>query len=167
MVDVVPILHANRAAVDDLIDAAGRCGDNWTTPAAPGKWSPSQIVEHVARSLEEASNVVSGMPSKFLHLPLFLRPLVRVLFFNRVVRRGGFLKSKTTKALNPAAGPVTPVDGRARLEAALARFERECRTCSEAGRPVTSSAFGTVPLADYARFVELHTRHHRKQMPVR
>ena len=29
-----------------------------------------------------------------------------------------------------------------------------------------SGAFGTVSLADYARFIEIHTRHHCKQMPA-
>ena len=31
---------------------------------------------------------------------------------------------------------------------------------------VTSSAFGSVAVADYARFIEIHTRHHTKQMPA-
>ena len=38
-------------------------------PRAPGKWSPSQIIEHVARSLEESANMAAGRPSKF---PSFL-----------------------------------------------------------------------------------------------
>jgi hypothetical protein len=27
--------------------------------------------------------------------------------------------------------------------------------------------FGTVPLQDYARFMEIHTRHHSRQMETR
>ena len=34
---------------------------------------------------------------------------------------------------------------------------------SLASDTVTSGAFGTVPVVDYARFIEIHTRHHRKQ----
>ena len=78
MADVNDVLAANRAAVIDLVAAAERSAATWTTPRAPGKWSPSQVVEHVARGLEEAANVVSGAPSIPMP-PAFLRPLVRLL----------------------------------------------------------------------------------------
>src|SRR5947208_6091032 len=160
MADVGTVLAGNRAAVDDLIAAAGRTGAAWTTPRAPGKWSPSQVVEHVARSLDESANVVSGAPSKFPTLPFFLRPVVRAFLFNRVLRTNAFPKAKTNKAMNPASGPATPPEGRASLESALARFDRVCRACASGGRPVASATFGTVSVEDYARFIELHTRHH-------
>jgi len=48
----------------------------------------------------------------------------------------------------------------------LARFDRECRACASGGQPVASATFGTVSVEDYARFIELHTRHHAKQMPA-
>ena len=56
---------------------------------APGKWSPSQVVEHVGLVLEESANVVSGTPSKFPTLPAFVRPMVRRLLFNRVLKKRG------------------------------------------------------------------------------
>jgi DinB superfamily len=165
MSDVQTRLTANRDAVGNLIAAAERCGKVWTVPLAPGKWSPSQIVEHVARSLDEGANVVSGSPSKFPNLPFFLRPVARGFLFNRVLRNSAFPKAKTNAALNPASGPPTPAEARARLEGALARFDRACRGCADAGGRVPSATFGTVLVDDYARFIEIHTRHHCKQMP--
>ena len=44
MADVNDVLAANRAAVIDLVAAAERSAAIWTTPRAPGKWSPSQVV---------------------------------------------------------------------------------------------------------------------------
>ena len=137
------------------------------TPRAPGKWSPSQLVEHVAVSLDEAANVVSGRPSKFPALPFFVRPVLRLLLFNRVLKNGAFPKARTSKPFNPAVGPATPAEARVRLEAALARFDRQCRARAEAEDSVSSATFGVVRLTDYARFIELHTRHHTKQMPSR
>src|SRR2546428_13133198 len=128
MADVGPALAGNRAAVDDLIAAADRRGAAWTTPRAPGKWSPSQVVEHVARALEESANVVAGTPSKFPTFPTMLRPIVRGLFFNRVLRKGRFPKAKTTKALDPPTGPAPPAAARRRLERALAPLDHACRT---------------------------------------
>ena len=59
-------LEASKDAMEQLIPAGERAGTTWTSPRAPGKWSPSQIVEHVARSLEESANMAAGRPSKFL-----------------------------------------------------------------------------------------------------
>ncbi|PYR66919.1 MAG: hypothetical protein DMF88_14670 [Acidobacteria bacterium] len=166
MADVSAVLAANREAVSDLIAASDRCSACWTAPRAPGKWSPSQIVEHVARSIEESANMMAGAPTKFVTLPFFVRPLARTLLFKRVLRTGGFPKAKTNKAMNPASGPAMTSEARTRLEGALARFDRELRARAQSSDSVTSSAFGTVPLTDYARFIEIHTRHHTRQMPA-
>jgi hypothetical protein len=159
------ILAANRDAVDDLIASTHRCEGRWTAPRAPGKWSPSQVVEHVARALEESANVVSGAPSKFPTLPAFLRPVVRGLFFNRVLKKRAFPKAKTTKAFNPPNGPATPAEARVRLESALVKFDQACRARIASRQDIRSTVFGTISVADYARFQALHTSHHCKQMP--
>jgi len=165
MTEVTSVLNAARSAVGELTAAAEGAASEWTTPRAPGKWSPSQVVEHVARALEESANVVAGSRSKFPTFPRIVRPAVRVLFFNRVLRSGSFPKAKTTKPMDPSSGPATPFEGRARLEAAFAHFDRECRARAETGEHVMSTLFGSVPVADFVRFQEIHTRHHRTQMP--
>ena len=165
MADVNDVLATNRAAVPDLVAAAERSGATWTTPPAPGKWSPSQVVEHVARGLEEGANVVSGAPSIPMP-PAFLRPLLRLLFFNRIVKKAAFPKGfKAHKAMNPTSGPATPAEARVRLEGALARFDQECRRRVASGQHVVSTGFGTVSIEDFVRFSAVHTRHHCKQMP--
>ena len=158
-------LAANRDAVNKLSAMAERSASAWTTPRAPGKWSPSQVVEHVARALEESANVVAGEPSKFPTFPAVLRPLVRRLFFDRVLKRGRFPRARTSRAFDPSRGSATPGEARTRLDEALSRFERACRSRFAAGQPVTSTIFGVVSLEAYARFQELHTRHHCAHMP--
>jgi len=166
MADVSTVIAANKEAVNELVAASERSAAVWTTPRAPGKWSPSQIVEHVARSIEESANMMAGAPTKFPALPFFLRPVARTLLFKRVLRTGGFPKARTNNAMNPQRGPATPADARARLEGAFAKFDREVRARAQTSDTVASGAFGTVPVVDYARFIEIHTRHHRKQMPA-
>jgi len=166
MADISASIAANREAVSGLIDASERCSAIWTTPCAPGKWSPSQIVEHVARSIDESANMMAGTPTKLITLPFFVRPIARTLLFRRVLRTGGFPKAKTNKAMDPESGPATPSEARTRLEGAMARFDREVRARARSSSSVRSSAFGTVAVADYARFIEIHTRHHTKQMPA-
>lgn len=164
MADINDVLAADRAAVSDLVAAAERSAATWTTPRAPGKWSPSQIVEHVARGLDEGANTVSGAPSIPMP-PAFLRPLAR-LFFNRILKKGAFPNGfKANKALNPASGPATPAEARVRLEGAFARFDQECRRRAASGQHLVGTGFGRVSVEDLVRFDALHTRHHCKQMP--
>jgi acyl CoA:acetate/3-ketoacid CoA transferase beta subunit len=164
MADVNDVLAANRAAVLDLVAAAERSSASWTTPRAPGKWSPSQVVEHVARGLEEGANIVSGAPSIAMP-PAILRPLAR-LFFNRILKKDAFVKGlKAHKTMDPLAGPATPAEARVRLEGAFARFDQECRRQAASGQHVVSTFFGTVSVEDFVRFNAIHTRHHCKQMP--
>jgi hypothetical protein len=154
-----------HAAVAELIAASDRCQANWTAPAAPGKWSPSQIVEHVARALDESADVTAGKPTKFPKFPAIVRPLVRVVFFNRTVKKGTMPKAKTNPAMNPENGPATPTEGRARLNAAIARFDAASRALASQGKPLVHPIFGQVDIADHIRFQAIHARHHCKQMP--
>jgi len=164
MADINTALEASKEAMEQLILAGERAGTTWTSPRAPGKWSPSQIVEHVARSLEESANVAAGRPSKFPKLPGVVQPIVRALLFKRVLRKAAFPKAKTNKAMNPASGPATPAEGRTRLETAHQKFDEACRQTASHGERIRTTIFGTVPVEDYVRFMELHTRHHGKQM---
>lgn len=166
MAEIDTALAASRDAVDQLIRAGEQSGAAWTAPRAPGKWSPSQIVEHVAGGLEEGANIAAGRPSKVPMPPAVVRPIAR-LIFKWVLRRGAFPKGfKAHKLLNPASGPATPAEGRIRLETAHQKWDEVCRRIAADGRPITS-AFGLVPVEDLVRFSELHTRHHTKQMAAR
>ena len=164
MPDISAALADNHAAVDEMIAAAEKSDSVWTTPRAPDKWSPQQVVEHVALTLEQSANVVAGTPSKFPSLPRLVRPLVR-LIFRWILKKQSFPKGKTPKPFNPAAGPATPAAASERLKGAETTFEGECRTCAKDRTDVTSTVFGKIPLEDYVKFQALHVRHHIKQMP--
>jgi Protein of unknown function (DUF1569) len=146
-----------------MVRAAAASGGSWQVPRAAGKWSPSQIVEHVAIAIEESAHVALGEPSKFPTLPFFVRPVVRALFFNRILASGKFPKARAPKSLAPVRCPASAAEARARLDGALARLEQACRARSAAG-VVDSPIIGVVPVEDFARFQTLHLRHHIKQM---
>jgi hypothetical protein len=159
-----PLIEANRAAVNDLITAAKACEGVWRVPRAPGKWSPSQLVEHVARSLEESANEVRGVRSKFPNLPFFLKPVARAFLFNRVIRTGTFPRARTSRSFNPIDGPATLSDAERRLNEAATEFIAACRECAAGDRQVRSTVFGVVGVDDFARFQECHIRHHTRQL---
>ncbi len=166
MADIDSALAASREAVHLLLATAAVTGPEWATPPAPGKWSPSQIVEHVARSFEASTQMADGQPSAFPRLPGILHPVLRI-FFRQILKKGALPKGKTTKAMNPVAGPPTPAEGRARPETAHARYEAACRQLAARGAPMRTPTIGSVPVEDFVRFMELHTRHHHRQISRR
>jgi hypothetical protein len=157
-------LAGTGGAINDLLAALEANPSVWTTRRAPGKWSPSQIVEHLARAIEESANVADGLPSKFPTFPRMIRPLFRTMFFNRILRSGVFPKARTNKALDPSVGPETPAEGRIRLESAFAGFESACRRASTAGRGIDHPLVGRIATEEFARFQGLHVRHHHAQL---
>jgi hypothetical protein len=165
MLDPNTSLAGIRAAVTDLLAVADGAAASWTTPRAPGKWSPSQVVEHVARLMDESTKVVTGAPSGFPKIPIFVRPFLRLFFFRRTLRKNVFPTMKAIPAFDPASGSATPSEARVRLEGALRRFDQACRARAASGQDVKSTIFGPVSVADFAKFQELHVRHHRLQMP--
>jgi hypothetical protein len=160
-------LAANRDAMAELVAASTACAGVWNVPREPGKWSPSQTVEHVARALEESAHFIAGQPTKFPKLPRFLRALLRRFFFQPALRKQKFSRGKTTRPFNPIAGPETPALGAVRLDGALTTFERACRAGMAGGGTTDSPIFGVVSIVDYALFQAMHTRHHAAQMPRR
>ena len=143
-------LAASRQAAEQLIGDAEALGSDWGTPRAPGKWSPSQIVEHIARSLDSTVALAHGQPSSFPSLPVIVHPLLRIIF-RRLLNARSWPKGKTTPGMNPEAGPPTPTEGRARLQAAHARYEAACRQLAARGAPIRTPMFGAVPVADFVR----------------
>ena len=69
MSEIDGALAASRQAAEQLLGDAESLGPAWATPRAPGKWSPSQIVEHIARSLDASVALAHGQPSSFPKLP--------------------------------------------------------------------------------------------------
>src|SRR5689334_11476166 len=159
-------LAASKAASEQLLADAEAAAAGWATPRAPGKWSPSQIVEHVARSYEGAVLMAAGQPSAFPRLPVLIHPLLRIVF-RHLLKKGSLPNGRTTKAMNPLDGPATPADARTRLAAAHDRFAAACRDLAARGAPMRTTMFGAVPVEDFVRFLELHTRHHNGQIRTR
>lgn len=165
MSDLREVLRQNHEAVDELLTAAQRVSPVWTTPRAPGKWSPAQVVEHVACALEQSANVVAGRPSTFPSIPRLVRPLLRGMFFRRILRNERFPGGlRTNRPLDPASGPASPAAAKERLAAALAQLEQAARAQGHGEQQLDSGVFGRVTLGDYLRFQAIHTRHHGRQL---
>ena len=166
MDELQTIVTGNREAVSGFLAAARAVPTSqWTTPATPGKWSPAEITEHVALGYEVGRGILHGSFAG-LAVPRFLRPLIRGLFLQPILRNGQFKKG--TKApkpfrptgLHPAREALT-----ARLQAAADSFESYVATAARAGKTtVEHPVFGRLPLTEFMRLQTIHTQHHHRQL---
>jgi len=167
MSDLNSAIAENRKAVDEFTRAA-RAVDaaRWTLHPAEGKWSPAQIVEHIALTYEYSRGVVNNTapgPSA----PRLLRPLVRVFFVRPVLKHGRFARKASAPAMfQPTSVPADATELLPRLETAVRAFEDAVRAADRSGRStVDHPFFGKMPFTDYLRFQAIHARHHRAQLP--
>lgn len=166
MPDLDALLAANRSAVDDLTRAARALPvERWYQPRAAGKWSPAQLLEHVAIAYEKSQDVIR-MERAPTRIPRFLRSITGRLFFRPILRKGMFPeRSPGPKLLRPSAHPPDREAVLRRLRVAAEVFEGAANERRQTGRTMLDHPFfGAVSLEDWVRFSELHTRHHVDQV---
>ena len=163
MSDLAAAIGQNRAHVEHFIATMLAVRGTWTTPVRPGKWSPAEVCEHIVLSYRKAAALVRGEASDFPKAPRLLRPLIRNLAFDRVIKRGAFMgRARTFKAITPDAVAASPDDAVEQLREAVAECETALETLGETA--LAHPMFGAVPAADYLRFLAVHTLHHQKQL---
>jgi hypothetical protein len=167
MADSQTIIPSHRRAVSAFADAARAVPPaQWTTPRAPGKWSPGQVTEHVALAYEQSDRMLHGTftgPA----LPWYQQLLARWLGLPSILKRGEFGKGpfQAPDFLRPSPSPLSSPALLARLEAAAHDLEGALAAASDArGGSVDHPVFGRMALSDLMRFLVIHTNHHRPQL---
>ncbi len=162
MMNIVTALESNSAVIADFHAKAAHVPKaRWAESLAPGKWSPAQVAEHVALAYETSDALLRGPAPG--GAPRFLRPLLRGVLMGMVLRREAFPRgSRSPKIMQPATVPAERGIVLERLHAAAAAFDAHARAH---GPAVEHPFFGAVPLENFIRFQEIHTRHHAAQLP--
>ena len=167
MADPQAVIASSRRAVSAFVDAARAVSPTqWTTPRAPGKWSPAQVTEHVALAYEQSRRMLDGTftgPAK----PWYQQLLARWLGLPSLLKRGGFGKGpfQGPDFIEPSGSPPSSVALLARLDAAARDLEGNLAAASDPRRvTVDHPIFGRLPLADLLHFLLIHTNHHRPQL---
>lgn len=165
MAELEPALREDGDAVQAFVAHARAVGrDRWTAPRAPGKWCAGQVAEHVALTYEAGKATLRG-ESKEPGMPRWVRPLLRLFFFNKVLKTGKFPGAKAPKRFEPAAQPAAADAGLERLESAATGFAEAARRAGGTeGAMCDHPVFGRIRVVDYVRLVRLHTLHHEKQL---
>jgi hypothetical protein len=156
-------LAAFLAAAEAVPDAA------WEAPWAEGKWTRSQVAEHVRLTYAQMLGEIGGGPAMRVRTPWLKRQVLRLLVMPWIVRRRRMPKGA------PAVREIRPGDGpfdRARVLAGL-RDAGE-RLLAELGRidvasfgGLTHPFFGRMEPLLGLRLLTVHTDHHRAQIDRR
>jgi DinB family protein len=162
MAQLQAMLEAHHQAVEAFLAAARAVPPTrWSEPRAPGKWSPGQVAEHLTLAYEVNRGVLHGAAP--MTAPRWVRPLIRHLLLAPVLRRGRFIPgSKSPRVFRPSPTPAAPEQLLDRLTAATSAFESDA--ASLATTTIDHPFFGRLPLSDFVRLQEIHTRHHRGQL---
>ncbi len=158
------------AAVSSLVlgPLTGRPDADWHK-APPGKWSPAQIVHHLALGLEYSQRTLA---SRRDHAPMRRRRRTPVeLAAYLLVMRVGWLPSgfEAPRATRPAPQPDREAVTRQFREAVdgLLALERALLPARAADLFARHPALGDLTLPEWLRFHEWHCRHHAKQIRAR
>jgi len=165
MADLQTALRNHGQAVDAYLRAARSVpAAQWGEPRATGKWSPNQVTEHLALAYEQSRGVLQGgRPGGAL--PRFLRPLIRIFLLRPVLRSGRFIRgSRSPKVMQPTGSPVPSDVMLNRMQAAAQAFEKYAASAQAA--TIDHPFFGRLLVADFVRLQEIHTQHHRQQLPA-
>jgi uncharacterized damage-inducible protein DinB len=162
-------LEGHRSAVGRFLGALEAVPDaRWTEPAAPGKWSAPQIAEHLSLTYDGIIAELRGGPGIRVRVKGLKRIMIRLLVMPAFLREGKIPPGVQTPR-EAAPGPGDPDRGavQARFTALAEEFERVMAAKMAEGRGrVTHPFFGSLSLAQGLRFIEVHIRHHTKQVPL-
>jgi len=158
------------AAIPDLVlgPLAGRPAADWHR-APPGKWSPAQIVQHLAISVDGSSRVFQERRAK---PPMQRRPRpLRQRLAHVVYLDLGWIPSgrRAPAATAPAEHPDAAAVER-QLREGVTRFLALARELLPArGRDlfVRHPVFGDLTLPEWLRFHVRHCAHHARQIRAR
>ncbi len=167
MTELDAIIGFNRTATAEVLARARAIpAEKWTTPRAPGKWSPGQVVEHVTKSYEGHRGMLAHQPA--LSLPAKLKAWVgRTFFLPGLFAAGDFTQKglKSPKFIEPSEVPPPAGELLPRLEQASLGLEDDLQKAVAGGwEKVVHPFFGGLEPADFLQFVAIHAKHHAPQI---
>ena len=147
---------------------AGQPETSWQR-APTGKWTPAQIVEHLALALELSAATFGARRAKepMARRPTTLREMVGKVF---TFGLGWFPPGRKAPERTTPAPRVDGHAAEAHVRAALAAWEKLERELLPARRRdlfVKHPRLGDLTFEEWGRFHLVHTRHHARQIRAR
>lgn len=139
----------------------------WNAPVGEGKWTPAQITEHLRLTYDVLVRELEGGGGIRVRTPGWLRAWLRLRYLPGILKRGRVPRgARAPGEVRPGDGPF---DREAQLTALRDSAERFVARLEPAwerpGTVLTHHLFGSLSAAQAFRFVTVHSRHHRAQLP--
>jgi hypothetical protein len=162
---------AARAAHQDAVAAfvtraESGAADRWTRQPAPGKWSPAEIAEHLSLTYQLLLSELRGGTPFRMKGTWLLRLMVRYKFLPALLREGRIPPGvRAPREARPGPPGSNLADALARFRSLAVEFEEEITTRrASGGGTLTHPYFGRLDPDRGIRFVEVHIRHHTRQL---
>lgn len=157
-------LELHRGLSGDLLRTAEQIDESrWREPVAEGKWSPSELLEHLNMAYDVLLGELDGRPGMKILTKPWQRFLLRLRIVPRIMKSGRFPRNaRAPKEIRPLNAPDR--------EPALAAFrDRATRleAAARAARPdkkLTHAYFGTSTVANTVILCARHIQHHERQL---
>lgn len=139
----------------------------WSLKRAPGKWSPSEIAQHLVISYGPPLAELDGGPGFAVRLPWWQRAALRWTVVPRILG-GTFPKgAPAPRESRPAAGAASPAHAAQALREAADLFERRLLEEHAVRRvTLTHAYFGRLSAPQMLKLAAVHVSHHRAQFPL-
>lgn len=158
----------HASAVADLAAAARRVDPAaWARPMRDGAWTPAQVVQHVALTLEAFAQDLAGVARIRPRVGAGWQRLFRWVVLPHILfHRSLPVRAVAPREARPDAEPGDVETVLARLDAGWQRMEAEAVRVADGGARVRvmHPYFGPIPALRALRFSAVHVEHHRRQI---
>jgi hypothetical protein len=139
----------------------------WKSALVPGKWSPAEIAEHLSLTYEHLIVELRGGKGIRVKGSWLFRLAARVKFLPPLIRDGtippGVRAPREVRPAMPAEDRAAALE---RFRSLAIEFDHELTARRASGRgSLTHPYFGKLGPDRGIRFVEVHIRHHTRQLP--
>jgi hypothetical protein len=154
--------------VNEFANAVGKLSSPaWIQPPIAGKWSPALLTEHVRLAIEVLANEARGGPPVPIRVSSWQALSFRLFLLPGLLRSGKFPPNvRAPREFRPADAPQLPADAIEGLRRATSNLDRALSPQENAvPSHLTHPYFGRLKVLDTVRLLELHARHHMRQLP--
>jgi hypothetical protein len=165
--DVRAEVDAHRRVLEGFLAVAeGVDAEAWNVPAAEGKWSPAQVVDHLRVTYTVVRQELAGGEGARVRTPWWRRLVLRRLFLPRILESGRFPEGvPAVREIRPGPGPFDRLELLAALRREGERFLADAEAAAAtAGAGITHPFLGRLGVGEGVRFTAQHVRHHQAQV---
>jgi hypothetical protein len=161
------LVEEHARAIDEYRLAVGALErTRWTTPIAPGKWSPAEVTAHVAEAYRVLSAELGGGQGMGLRGSRLQRLFLRHSILPRLLTGAPFPPG--VRAPRETRPTEIVEDSAAALATLVNRAEQFTRDLTERatmpGVRLTHAYFGRLSPRQGLKLSTVHTRHHARQL---